>query len=173
MPDAARNFFTLSGIDMANEWADFKADKTNFDPVQIVLQKALEGGKFGEPNDGTNIDLPTLVDVTDIYLVRAKNDIRLDMESTLGLRIGDVMADAAVDAFVTLGSGTDRIPIMKRLLATKQIALAYMTLSKREDDKFADDLRFWAATYERLRAVDINALRRPAGSARVRVIGVG
>lgn len=158
---------------MANEWRDFKAEKINFDPTQAVLQKALEQGKFGEPNDGTNEALPILVDVTDIYIDRAKNDIRLDMETSLGLRIGDAVADARVDAFVTLGSGFDRVPIMRRLLATKQIALAFMTLSRRETDKYADDLRFWANAYERLRSTDIQSLPRPVGAARVRVIGVG
>lgn len=158
---------------MANEWRDFKAEKTNFDPVQLVLEKAREAGKFGTPNDGTNEDIPLLADVTDIYIDRAKEDIRLDMESTLGLKIGDPTADAAVDRFVTLNSGTDRIPVLRRLLATKQIALAYFTLSKKEDDKYADDLRFWSSAYERLRSADIAGLAAPAGAPRVRVIIVG
>lgn len=158
---------------MANEWRDFKADFTNFDPVQGVLAKQLEGGKFGEVNDGSDPDVPALVDIRDIYLDAAKNDIRLDMESSLGLRIGDAAAEARVDAYVTPGSGVDRVAMMKRLVATKQIALAFLNLSKRETDKYADDLRFWSSKYERLRATDITALPRPVGAARVRTIGVG
>lgn len=163
--------------DNVSSWSDFKAEKTDFDPVAVVLAKQIPTGKFGTPNDPESEtydpDIPTLADVTDIYLQKARDEVRLDLQEMLGLRIGDGTADAYVDALVTGSDARNRLLTMRRLLATKQIALAFLTLSKRESDKYADDLRYWLREYDRRRSTDIPSLVAPNGAATTRVIGVG
>lgn len=180
MPGARPFFFSTFPQwpgDNVSSWSDFKAEKTDFDPVAVVLAKQIPTGKFGTPNDpeseSYDPDLPTLADVTDIYLQKARDEVRLDLQEMLGLRIGDGTADAYVDALVTPADSRARVLTMRRLLATKQISLAFVTLSKRETDKYSDDLRFWLREYERRRSADVPALVVPGGAATARVIGVG
>lgn len=137
-------------------FAGLKAILTDFDPHQAALTKAFEGGKFGELEDAE--------DITDVFFLKAKQDILVDLQSALKLN-PQIPADMAVIDLIT----DAQAPILRRALAYKQTAMMFEILAKKEGSLFFRAWEQYVSKYETERR-GFSGLPFPYGSSDVEII---
>lgn len=134
---------------------ELKCVLTDFDPHQAVLAAGIERGKLIVPAGG---------DIRDIFLVKAKDDLRADLQEALGLNPQDLDDNVALDAIVDAQQ-----LLMRRALAAKQINLGLLRLSTNPESKRYSDAIIAGRDYEKFKQ-GFPGLRLPDGVATVKSI---